>query len=1457
MSKKILTLTEQKHIWSTLSETFVGLTQQEKYDIIKALGLDGLIGEDGSYIPFYSMDIHSSRPTYITNQFDTKLTANLYNYTEDVSSDVTEWKWERISGNKEEDKRWAVGKNTRELDLTHIDFTERFTVEQDITFKVSATIKGKTVTDEIIFSKILYFSKVQIVSDKNVFIESTPEKIRLSFTTDITVDSIRWYIDNRFLSASETFGLGYNLIPLGGSATIKLEVVEEVTGKVFTDSLTIPRISNGTDGEPGVPGEPGTSTYTWIKYADGPNGEGMNEYPFKTDGTAREYIGMAVGKDSPTESNNPADYTWTKYIGTDGVPGESVLTSIVFKRSADAPAAPTGGTYLNPIPSGWSDGIPDIEGDFPVWMSSRVFTLSGNHPQEPTWSKPQITSDTATLDFDWSSSDVENPGTPDAPLNGAVWEELSSTESIWMAIQRTVNGEKKPWEVKKIKGEKGQTGQSVLTSFVFKRLATIPTTPSGGNFSNPVPPGWYDGIPTQLDGMPLWMSSRVMTSDGLSPQQATWSTPVLAADTADIDFEWTDSTANNPGTPSTPLNGAVWTNENSINSVWMAFRKIENGLPREWSVSKIKGEEGNSSFNANIFIRSKSQPNAPIGGSFSSYVPAGWSDGIPAANGDPVWMSTRIFSSDGLVPQQETWSTPSLVVDTSSVDYEFSNFTGGNPGNPSTPLNGAVWTNEGSVDTVWMAVAEISNGVRGEWSVTKIKGEEGESSYMWIKFSEYPLGRDTNGTVSMFDTPFIIKPNGEREDMVYMGIAYNKKTKTEADPNTPEGAPEQYVWSKIKGEDGRTPYTLDLSNDNVSVPANSSGVTGSTAFNLAKTDIKLYYGNDVIDPSEYTLSFIPINVTYALSNNNHHLQITGMTDNVGEVKIEARANNKLLTTATFSVVKVIGTATYEILPSTSVIKIINNYTGGDQEVQPTSIEVKIKKNTGESVDTVYEGRLTYRYIYTSSVGTDDDGVNIPIDQILEIDNSGNPLFLEFKYFHPVTNAMVDRETIPFVRDGVSANTTELRFRVTNTSTIIPSLDKLNPNPPDWTVTQPTVPLGHVLWMTRAVKKANGDLIGQWSDPIIFIGMPGTPGNDGPPGPPGISGTTGPSPRTFEWLPGAQYQVGEGFIDYAYYRGTGAGDPCLGWYVVKLDSGKTIADYNTTAKKVIANASGCPDSNLFVKAPFSGDMTFSTIIAEQANLAGFIFRNQVLYSQTGSNNSSCHPEPNKFNSNLSLDGFSGIIRFLDRMVLDSSGITLRDNCGRPRMQFQWTLEGTPRLRFLNENGETTWEAGNNGYIAYFQSRPTTYTEITGEFISGVSIGTTPTATQIKNGVNHNIIGNIVCKCGSDYIGFSTYAGSNPPTIGYFLSAGTPDVATQNEINNNGKIFKDRNIPSGLVNTGWYLTNIQTYYGTGPNTSAVVSLLKVNNGLGQNIDIIIDDFRELGTIYPCGIHGTPQC
>ena len=117
----------------------------------------------------------------------------------------------------------------------------------------------------------------------------------------------------------------------------------------------------------------------------------------------------------------------------------------------------------------------------------------------------------------------------------------------------------------------------------------------------------------------------------------------------------------------------------------------------------------------------------------------------------PVWMSTRIFSSDGLFPQQDSWTTPVLIADTGSIDYEFSNFTGTSPGDPTAPLNGAVWTNNGDENTIWMAVAKISNGVRGQWTVTRIKGEKGGSGTSFTIISDNPLQSIAVGSNEVLD----------------------------------------------------------------------------------------------------------------------------------------------------------------------------------------------------------------------------------------------------------------------------------------------------------------------------------------------------------------------------------------------------------------------------------------------------------------------------------------------------------------------------------------------------------------------------------------------------------------------------------------------------------------------------------------------------------------------------------
>nr|GFB30278.1 hypothetical protein [Tanacetum cinerariifolium] len=107
------------------------------------------------------------------------------------------------------------------------------------------------------------------------------------------------------------------------------------------------RIS-GPQGVPGVDGPPGAdgqSLYTWVKYADTAAGAGLSDSP-----TGKDYIGTAYNKTTPSESNVPADYTFAKYRGDQGIPGgigpngESLYTWIKY---ADTPT-----TGMSDLPEG-------------------------------------------------------------------------------------------------------------------------------------------------------------------------------------------------------------------------------------------------------------------------------------------------------------------------------------------------------------------------------------------------------------------------------------------------------------------------------------------------------------------------------------------------------------------------------------------------------------------------------------------------------------------------------------------------------------------------------------------------------------------------------------------------------------------------------------------------------------------------------------------------------------------------------------------------------------------------------------------------------------------------------------------------------------------------------------------------------------------------------------------------
>lgn len=97
----------------------------------------------------------------------------------------------------------------------------------------------------------------------------------------------------------------------------------------------------GDVGVPGKDGVDGKTYYNWMKYASMPDGSDMSDSPdcvpwidsegnmiCDTDGNPIyivpeeiAYIGIANNKDTPVESDNPADYTWTRFRGFNGENG--------------------------------------------------------------------------------------------------------------------------------------------------------------------------------------------------------------------------------------------------------------------------------------------------------------------------------------------------------------------------------------------------------------------------------------------------------------------------------------------------------------------------------------------------------------------------------------------------------------------------------------------------------------------------------------------------------------------------------------------------------------------------------------------------------------------------------------------------------------------------------------------------------------------------------------------------------------------------------------------------------------------------------------------------------------------------------------------------------------------------------------------------------------------------------
>ena len=167
---------------------------------------------------------------------------------------------------------------------------------------------------------------------------------------------------------------------------------------------------------------------------------------------------------------------------------------------------------------------------------------------------------------------------------------------------------------------------------------------------------------------------------------------------------------------------------------------------------------------------------------------------------------------------------------------------------------------------------------------------------------------------------------------------------------------------------------------------------------------------------------------------------------------------------------------------------------------------------------------------------------------------------------------------------MGADYQEYRFAKNGSTTVAPSLNKSVDAPTGWTLEQPTIGKMEYLWVTIAKKRADGTLLTSWSEPVRM-----TPydGKDGVSPALVFCGVYDPSKTYY----GNQYRIDACKYENAYY-------------VCRVDAGEFKGVVPTNTAKW--NSFG---------ASFESIAT-NLLLAEGANIAGWIFRNNRLESQDG-------------------------------------------------------------------------------------------------------------------------------------------------------------------------------------------------------------------------------------------------
>lgn len=566
------------------------------------------------------------------------------------------------------------------------------------------------------------------------------------------------------------------------------------------------------EGVPGPAGEDGKTYYTWIRYADDANGNGISDNP-----SGKDYIGIAYNQEIPTESNNPNDYVWSLFRGPQGIQGPQ------GEQGVPGPAGEDGKTtYFHIKYSPNANGNPMSETP-DVYIGTYVDfnQVDSADPEDYTWMRFQgvqgadgVQGIPGTNGEDGKTSYLHIAYANSADgKNGFSVSDSEGKQYIGQYVDfvQTDSTDPEAYSWTKIKGEDGKDGASLYT---WIKYADTPTT----GMSDSPDGKQYMGIaynkttPTESNDYSDYAWSLI-TGEGV---------PGAPGEDGKTLYTWVRYADNAQG-------GGISDAPEGKDYIGLAYNKetpVESNDPSDYTWSLFRGPQG---------IQGPQGTPGPAGTDgrtsyfhvkYSSVASPTSSSQMTETPSEYIGTYVDFAEMDSNDPSDYTWSrfrgmdgsqgipgTNGEDGKTSYLHIAYANSADGHTSFSISDSTGRAYMGQ-YVDFIQ---ADSSNPDDYTWS--KIKGEDGKVLYTWIKYADTP-------TSGMSDSP-----DGKK----YMGIAYNKESETESTKYS------DYAWSLIlgegipgeAGEDGKTLYTWVKYADDANGGGMSNDPTGKNYIGLA------------------------------------------------------------------------------------------------------------------------------------------------------------------------------------------------------------------------------------------------------------------------------------------------------------------------------------------------------------------------------------------------------------------------------------------------------------------------------------------------------------------------------------------------------------------------------------------------------------------------------------------------